>query len=210
MHPPNGPADGNIYVRNLRTAKATDLYILKGNPDGEVVEFSMSQHGFRYVELTFPDSPGEAPPSLSTIQVAYARSAMEQTGGLSVSNELLQQVHHNIVWGQASNLMMVPTDCDQRDERYGWTGDAAVTADEAAQNFDMGAFYHNWLRMLDDTSQNGAVPCWVPGGPGWKSPKAGGSCDASWSSAFPSVASIYTSPTPPAFGYFETVSSRSR
>lgn len=171
------------------------------------------------------------------IEVAYARSAMEQTGGLAVSNELLQQVHHNIVWGQASNLMMVPTDCDQRDERYyalniycisnadcymqdairvfcalfralftvslrvfftwtyamhirryGWTGDAAVTADEAAQNFDMGAFYQNWLRMLDDASQNGAVPCWVPGAAGWKSPRASGSCDAAWASAYPSVA----------------------
>ena len=61
------PADGNIYVRNLRTAKATDLYILKGDPNGEIVEFSMSQHGFRYVELTFPGSPDAAPPSLSTV-----------------------------------------------------------------------------------------------------------------------------------------------
>jgi alpha-L-rhamnosidase len=94
-----------------------------------------SQHGFRYVELTFPGSPDEPPPTLATLEVAYARSAMEQTGGLTFSNELLQQVHHNIVWGQASNLNQVPTDCDQRDERYGWTGDSAVTADEAAQNF---------------------------------------------------------------------------
>jgi hypothetical protein len=54
-------------------------------------------------------------------------------------------------------------DCDQRDERFGWTGDSALTADEAAQNFDMGAFYHNWLRMLDDSSQNGWVGGWVGG-----------------------------------------------
>jgi hypothetical protein len=106
---------------------------------------------------------------------------------LSFSNALLQQVHENIRWGQASNLQMVPTDCDQRDERYGWTGDAAITADEAAQNFDLGAFYSNWLRMLDDSSQKGAVPCWVPGGPG--AGRGGGlGCDATWSSAFPSVA----------------------
>ena len=68
------------------------------------------------------------------------------------------------------------------------TSDMTSSQSKAAQNFDMGAFYHNWLRMLDDTSQNGAVPCWVPGGPGWKSPNAGGSCDASWGSAYPSVA----------------------
>eukprot|EP00040_Diaphanoeca_grandis_P031770 m.190577 g.190577 ORF g.190577 m.190577 type:complete len:1125 (-) comp32410_c0_seq1:45-3419(-) len=187
QHPPYGPADGNIYNANLRTATATDVYILKGDPNGETIEFSMSQHGFRYVELTFPGSPAQPPPSLNTIEVAYARSAMAQTGQLTVSNPLLQQVHNNIVWGQASNLMMVPTDCDQRDERYGWTGDAAITADEATQNFDMGAFYHNWLRMVDDSSQNGAVPCWVPNGVGFRSPHAGGSCDASWGSAFPSV-----------------------
>lgn len=72
--------------------------------------------------------------------------------------------------------------------RYGWTGDAAITADEAVQNFDMPAFFHNWLRMVDDVSQNGAVPCWVPGGVGARSPGPRGSCDASWGSAFPSVA----------------------
>ena len=188
QHPPYGPFDGNIYLANLRSATATDVYIAKGDPNGETVEFSMSQHGFRYVELSFPGSPNQPPPAIDTVEVAYARSAVAQTGLLTVSNPLLQQVHDNIVWGQASNLMMIPTDCDQRDERYGWTGDAAITSDEAAQNFDLGAFYHNWLRMVDDTSQNGAVPCWVPGGVGSRSPHAGGSCDASWSSAYPSVA----------------------
>ena len=82
---------------------------------------------FRYVELTFPGSPGEPPPSLATLEVAYVRSAVATTGMLSFSNALLQQVHENIRWGQASNLQMVPTDCDNRDERYGWTGDAAIT-----------------------------------------------------------------------------------
>jgi alpha-L-rhamnosidase len=190
QHPPYGPYDGNLLPNgnfDLRTARATDLYILKGDANGESVEFSMSQHGFRYVELTFPGSPGEPPPSLDTIEVAYARSAVARTGALSFSSELLSQVHHNMLWGQASNLMMVPTDCDQRDERYGWTGDSAVTADEAAQNFDLGSFFHNWLRMIDDSSPKGAVPCWVPGGPG--AGRGGGTgCDATWTSAFPSVA----------------------
>jgi alpha-L-rhamnosidase len=56
-------------------------------------------------------------------------------------------VQHNLLWGQATNLMMVPTDCDQRDERFGWTGDSALTSEEALSNFDLGAFYHNWCRF---------------------------------------------------------------
>ena len=78
--------------------------------------------------------------------------------------------------------MMVPSDCDNRDERFGWTGDAALTADEANVNFDLSSFYTNWARMLDDGSQDGQVPSWVPGGPGHH-----GGSDASWMSAFPSA-----------------------
>jgi hypothetical protein len=78
--------------------------------------------------------------------------------------------------------MMVPSDCDNRDERFGWTGDAALTADEANVNFDLTSFYANWARMLDDGSQDGQVPSWVPGGPGHH-----GGSDASWMSAFPSA-----------------------
>ena len=139
QHPPYGPYDGTLLPNgpyDLRTASATDVYILKGDENGESVDFSMSQHGFRYVELTFPFSPGESPPALDTVEAAYARSAVAQTGALTFSSQLLAEVHHNILRGQASNLMMVPTDCDQRDERYGWTGDAAVTADEAAVYWD--------------------------------------------------------------------------
>lgn len=86
QHPPYGPLDGTIYVANLRTATATDVYILAGDPDGETFDFSMSQHGFRYVELTFPGAPpsSQPPPSLNTVDAVYARSAVEQTGSLAV------------------------------------------------------------------------------------------------------------------------------
>eukprot|EP00935_MAST-01C_sp_MAST-1C-sp1_P000370 g370.t1 len=188
QHPPYGPFDGSIYVDNLRSAKATDLYVLKGDPKGEEVEFSLTLHGFRYVELSFPGSANAPPPSLGTLEAAYVRSAMKETGALTVSNNLLQQVHSNIKWGQASNLIMIPTDCDNRDERFGWGGDSALTADEAALNFDMGAFYHNWLRMIDDTSQYGAVSQWLPGSANRSSPHAGATADAAWGSVFPSVA----------------------
>jgi alpha-L-rhamnosidase len=183
QHPPYGPEDGNVYVGNLRSAKATDVYVCKGDPAGESLEFSFTQHGFRYVELTFPGANGAPPaPSLETLTAINTRSAVDIAGDLTFSDEVLQKVHHNYLWGQASNLMMIPSDCDNRDERFGWTGDSALTADEASVNFDLSAFYDSWARMLDDGSQDGQVPCWIPGGPG----HAGG-CDASWGSAFPSV-----------------------
>jgi alpha-L-rhamnosidase len=111
QHPPYGPFDGNIYNGNLRSAKATDTYILRGDPAGETIEFGMTTHGFRYVELTFPSSPGASPPTLDTLQAVNTRSAMASTGDLTFSDDMLQRVHHNILWGQAANLMMVPTDC---------------------------------------------------------------------------------------------------
>lgn len=182
QHPPYGPRDGNVYVGNLRSAKATDIYVCKGDPAGESVEFSFTQHGFRYVELTFPGATAHPAPSLETLTAIYTRSAVDIAGDLTFSDELLQKVHHNYLWGQASNLMMIPSDCDNRDERFGWTGDSALTADEASVNFDLSSFYDNWARMIDDGSQDGNVPCWIPGGPGHN-----GGCDASWGSAFPSV-----------------------
>lgn len=121
QHPPYGPADGNIYNGNLRSAKATDIYVLKGDPAGESIEFSFTQHGFRYVELTYlgPSGAAQPPPTLETLEAINVRSSVELAGDLTFGDQMLQMVHHNILWGQASNLMMVPSDCDQRDERFG-------------------------------------------------------------------------------------------
>ena len=149
---------------------------------------SSLSEGFRYVELTFPKQPDYAGGvSLESLEFVVIRSSVDLAGDLTVSDPMLQHVHHNYLYGQASNLMMVPSDCDNRDERFGWTGDSSLTADEASLNFDLSSFYDNWARMLDDSAQNGAVACWVPGGVGHSSPPAGGSCDASWGSAYPSV-----------------------
>jgi alpha-L-rhamnosidase len=82
---------------------------------------------------------------------------------------------------------MIPTDCDNRDERLGWTGDSALSSVEASLNYDMGAFFDNWARMLDDTSPNGAIGCTVPGHAGATNLPAEHSCDASWTSVYPSV-----------------------
>jgi alpha-L-rhamnosidase len=184
QHPPYGPVDGSIYVGNLRGAKATDTYICKGDPDGEEWQPSFTQHGFRHVEVTGL----EEPPTLDMLTAINVRSAVEQAGSISFSDPMMNNVQHNLLWGQATNLMMVPTDCDQRDERYGWTGDSALTAEEASNNFDLGAFYHNWLQMIDESSPNGAVPDTIPRGPGAGNSPASKSADASWASVYPSVA----------------------
>jgi alpha-L-rhamnosidase len=93
QHPPYGPRDGNVYVGNLRSAKATDIYVCKGEPAGESVEFSFTQHGFRYVELTFPGAKGAPPaPTLETVTAIYTRSSVDITGDLTFSDELLNKV----------------------------------------------------------------------------------------------------------------------
>jgi alpha-L-rhamnosidase len=99
------------------------------------------------------------------LEAVAIRSSVEQTGAVGFDDPLMNQIQHNTLWGQADNLMMVPTDCDNRAERQGWTGDSALTAHEATANYDMGAFYHNWARMLDDDSPNGAIGCFVPHSP---------------------------------------------
>ena len=88
------------------------------------VEFSFTQHGFRYVEITFPGSVGLPGPTMESLEFIVVRSSVDVAGDLTVSDSMLQKVHHNYFYGQASNLMMVPSDCDNRDERFGWTGTA--------------------------------------------------------------------------------------
>ena len=131
MHPPYGAHDGTLYYGNLRKAQATDTYVAKGDAGGEVYEPRFTQHGFRYCEVT-----GLATPLLASDIIMYeVHSDLAQTGHAEFSNALYNQIQHNCVWGQKSNLMSVPTDCDQRDERRGWMGDAALTAEEATYNF---------------------------------------------------------------------------
>ena len=137
----------------------------------------------RYVEVTGLTGP----PTMEMLTAINVRSALEQTGSISFSDDMLNKVQHNILWGQQTNLMMVPTDCDQRDERLGWTGDSALASEEALSQFDMGAFYHNWAKMIDESSPHGAVADTIPTRPGGGNGAAGSSADASWASVFPSV-----------------------
>ncbi|MBC8102332.1 MAG: family 78 glycoside hydrolase catalytic domain [Cytophagales bacterium] len=182
-----GPASatGSLYTANLRGARCTDFYTLRGDPDGEVYEPHFTFHGFRYVEMsTFPPSHPTTqayqkpePPLRDTITGVVLHSEIPQTGGFECSDPLLNQLQKNIDWGLRGNFLEVPTDCPQRDERLGWTGDAQVFIRTAAFNRDVAAFFTKWQDDIADAqSDRGAIPSVVPnsdaaagsdGGPAW-------------------------------------------
>jgi len=150
--------DGNLYTENLRAAQQTNEYILKGDGE-EVYTPTFTFHGFRYLGVT--DYPGELTPDLLSAVVLH--SDMAPTGDFACSHPLLNQLQHNIVWGQKGNFLDVPTDCPQRDERLGWTGDAQVFASTAAFNYQIAPFMTKWLADLAlDQYPDGAVTHVVP------------------------------------------------
>jgi alpha-L-rhamnosidase len=150
--------DGTLNLGPNENAEATDLYILRGGGI-EVHEPRFTYHGFRYVEMTgYPGEPGP-----EALEGLFVHSDVARTGSFRSSNELLNRIHENVIWGQLSNLMSIPTDCPQRDERHGWLGDAHLSAEEAAYNFDMAAFY---VKFLDDIrlaqKEDGCLPDVAP------------------------------------------------
>ncbi len=164
--------DGTLYTANLRSARQTDTYTLKGNGE-EVWEPRFTFHGFRYVEL----SGSSQPPTREMLTAVAMHSQMRPTGSFACSDPLVNQLQHNIVWGQKSNFFDVPTDCPFRDERLGWTGDAQLFMRTAAFNMDIAEFFYKWLRdLVDAQSPRGAYPALAPrpraflsddGGPAW-------------------------------------------
>jgi alpha-L-rhamnosidase len=149
---------GALNLGPNENAEATDVYILRGGGP-EVYEPKFTYHGFRYVEMTgYPGEPGP-----DALEGLFVHSDVERTGELRSSNALIDRVHRNVVWGQLSNFMSIPTDCPQRDERHGWLGDAHLSAEEAAFNFDVAAFY---AKFLDDIrlaqKEDGSLPDVVP------------------------------------------------
>lgn len=141
--------DGTVYTANLRGANATDFYILATNGT-TVFEPRFTFHGFRYVEVRGLT----VPPALSSLTGIVVRSDMPQTGEFTSSSSLVNQLFHNIIWGQKGNYLEVPTDCPQRDERMGWTGDTEFFVPTAAYNFDVQPFYHRHLVTLCEDSQH--------------------------------------------------------
>lgn len=150
--------DGELGVRPLRSAKATDTFILSGGED--VFEPTKTFHGFRYAEITgWPGTLTEG-----DLEAVVVHSDLERTGTFECSNELVNQLHRNIVWGLRGNFLDLPTDCPQRDERLGWTGDIAVFAPTAAYLYDVKGFLQDWLLDLaaEQKAANGLVPITVP------------------------------------------------
>ncbi len=161
--------DGNIYTENYRSARATDAYLLRGGGE-EVWQPRFTYRGFRYAELT--GFPGE--PTKDALTSVAINSAPPVIGDFKCSDDLLNRVWRNILWGQRSNMESVPTDCPQRDERLGWTGDAEAFAPTACWNMDMAGFFEKWVRDLADSqAPDGAVPDVAPtpspnaGAPAW-------------------------------------------
>jgi alpha-L-rhamnosidase len=143
---------GELYVENLRRAKATDVYTT-GGEETEVFEPRFTFHGFRYVEID--NCPGELLPADVTARVLHSDTPW--TGHFECSDETVNQLQSNITWGQRGNFVAVPTDCPQRDERLGWLADAQVFAPTASRNADVSAFFARWLRDVVDGQDAGGA-----------------------------------------------------
>ncbi|CAG7618591.1 Alpha-L-rhamnosidase [Paenibacillus solanacearum] len=150
--------EGNFYTANLRSAKQRIEYICKGG-GAETYEPHFTFQGFRYVKV----EGWNGEPDLSCFTARVIHTDMERTGSFECSDPLINQLQHNILWGQKGNFLDIPTDCPQRDERLGWTGDAQVFIRTAAFNMNVASFFTKWLRDLKaDQQADGAVPHVIP------------------------------------------------
>ncbi|HTJ10479.1 MAG TPA: family 78 glycoside hydrolase catalytic domain [Dinghuibacter sp.] len=150
--------EGNFYTTNLRVAKQEDIYVLKGGQT-ETFEPHFTWQGFRYVRVE--GFPGDLKPE--NLEATALYSDMPKTGSFTCSNALINQLQHNIEWGQRGNFLDVPTDCPQRDERLGWTGDAQVFSRTASFIRGVDNFFAKWLRdVAADQFPSGAVPHVIP------------------------------------------------
>ncbi|GAB3573031.1 glycoside hydrolase family 78 protein [Amycolatopsis endophytica] len=149
--------NGELGVRPLRSAKATDTYVLPGRTE-TVLEPSLTFHGFRYAEVSGVDDL-----RAEDLEAVVVHSDLRRTGWFSCSDPDLEKFHENVVWGMRGNFLDVPTDCPQRDERLGWTGDIQVFSPTASFLFDSAGFLRSWLADLAaDQRPDGAVPFVIP------------------------------------------------
>jgi alpha-L-rhamnosidase len=150
--------DDNLYLDNLRTAKVTDVYTLKG-VGLEQWEPRFTYHGFRYVEMK--GYPGK--PDLNTVEGKVVHDFMETTGSFTCSNETINKIYKNAYWGIRGNYRSIPTDCPQRDERQGWLGDRAVGSKGESFIFDNANLYSKWLDDIEDSQdEQGSIPAVAP------------------------------------------------
>jgi alpha-L-rhamnosidase len=159
-----------LYLENLRAARATDVYVLAGEGE-EFYEPRFTFHGFRYIEVT--GYPGTL--TTDDITGCAVASNTPPAGSFECSSALVNQLQHNIEWGQRGNFLSIPTDCPQRDERLGWTGDGQIFVGTACYNRDVAAFYTKWMQDVEDGQAiSGAFPEVAPrlivmedGSPAW-------------------------------------------
>ncbi len=164
--------DGTIYTTNLRLAEAADVYYCKGSRKAEIWQPYFTFHGFQYVELSGLDYK----PDLEAVTGLALSSDTPTAASFECSDPTVNQLYSNIVWTQRMNFIDIPTDCPQRDERLGWTGDAQVYIRTACYNNDVQAFFTKWLTDLTDAQRSdGQFPRYAPmwkeqtndGGPAW-------------------------------------------
>lgn len=163
--------DGTLYFENLRSVEATDKVILSGKKD--VFDPKFTLHGFRYAEITVQ---GNA--KISNLKGIVLSQELAYHGKFECSSEMINKIYQNAQWGQKGNFISIPTDCPQRDERLGWTGDAQVFCNSAMFNCDCNRFFDNYLKLIrTDILPDGKIPSFVPffipvsvstaGVPGW-------------------------------------------
>jgi len=156
--------DGTVNQENLRSAKATDVYILRGGR-AEPYEPRFTYHGFRYVQVETdpPDALDEGLLTIHSLQGRVVHTDFARRGSFACSNPLLNQIQQNAVWGYRTNFHSIPTDCPQRDERQGWLGDAHMTVAMGLFNFEAEQAYRKFLRdIADEQGRDGSIPDTVP------------------------------------------------
>lgn len=161
--------DGTLYTDNLQNAKCTDAYILKG-AGKEQWEPAFTYRGFRYAEVTgYPGTPTK-----DALVMRVMHAAVPTIGTFSCSEDIINRIQKNILWGARSNFYSVPTDCPQRDERLGWTGDVQLFAATACWNMHMGGYLAKYMRdVVDSRNADGSTTdvapalSAAPGAPGW-------------------------------------------
>jgi alpha-L-rhamnosidase len=163
--------DGTLYMENYRSAKSTDYYT--GAKNGTITWHpTFTFHGYRYIELS--GFPTGIKPKKSWVTGVVLHSDFKQSGQFTSSHTKLNQLQQNITWGMRGNYLDIPTDCPQRDERLGWTGDAQVFCSTSLFNYDVHSFWTSWLQSVrEEQVADGLIPHVVPnilkgmGSPGW-------------------------------------------
>ena len=175
-HPPYGPSDGSLFLANLRGAEQLDVYTSSGAETNYQPTFTY--HGFRYVAVT------NYPRDLKTTDMKRIRIStnLKSNSKFNSSVALFNNIQENVILGQVSNMMTIPTDCDQRTERLGWMGDVGLSADSMAMNFHMEAYFPHRTLIIEDEEINGSIPDVTPFYHGGGRP-----ADPSWSEAYPQI-----------------------